>query len=80
MEVYLSGSLSYGDFNPARSDIDLTVVLSRGPIAEELELIKDLHKKIEKKNQAWTNRIECSYIPVDMLRNISPPKIPRPLL
>ncbi|WP_044282783.1 nucleotidyltransferase domain-containing protein [Candidatus Amoebophilus asiaticus] len=71
MGVYLSGSLSYGEVNPARSDIDLTVALSYGTIAEELELIKDLHKKIEKKNQTWANRIECSYIPVDMLRNIS---------
>jgi len=78
MGLYLSGSLSYGDFNPAKRDIDLTVILSRGPIAEELELIKDLHKKIEKKDQTWAKRIECSYIPIDMLRNISPPNIPRP--
>lgn len=75
---YLTGSLSYGDFNPDSSDLDLLVVLNKPATKEEVDLIKQLHVQVEKENEKWSNRIECSYIPKDMLENIQPPKIPRP--
>lgn len=75
---YLTGSLSYGDFKPDSSDIDLLVVLNRPVTKEEINLIKRLHLQIEKDNEKWARRIECSYIPKDMLKKIHPPKLPRP--
>lgn len=44
----------------------------------ELEMIKQLHKQVGAQNKKWMDRLECSYIPVDMLKNILPPKEPRP--
>jgi len=63
---YLTVSLSYGDFNLDRS--------------EEIDLIKRLHVQVENENEKWSHRIECSYIPKDMLENVLPPKAPRPYI
>lgn len=75
---YLTGSLSHGDFNSDRSDLDLLVVLNKPATKEEVDLIKQLHDQVEKDNDKWSHRIECSYIPKDMLENILPPKMTRP--
>lgn len=75
---YLTGSLSYGDFDEGRSDIDLTVVLKKAVSPWESELIKKLHKDAGKKYAKWSERLECSYIPEYMLKDILPPKEPRP--
>jgi len=76
--IYLTGSLSYGDFNKERSDIDLAVVLKKPAQGEQIERVKKLHEDAEKKFPRWAKRTECSYIPLEMLQNISPPKEPRP--
>lgn len=78
--IYLFGSLSYGDFNPESSDIDIVVILNRPLTQQELQLIKGLHEAIQKKYIKWSDRLECSYIPINMLENILPPKEPRPYL
>lgn len=75
---YLTGSLSYGDFNEGRSDIDLAVVLKEPAPREKIEAVKKLHLDAGQKYGKWSHRIECSYIPLDMLPNILPPKNPRP--
>ncbi len=76
--VYLFGSLSYGDFNPESSDLDLVTILNNPASQKELELIKQLHIQVGMKNEKWANRLECSYIPADMLQNTLPPKLTRP--
>lgn len=76
--LYITGSLSYGHFNPGNSDIDLVVILKKPVSAEQLKLVKKLQLQLEEQNKKWTKRIECSYVPVDMLKNILPPKTPRP--
>lgn len=76
--LYLTGSLSYGDFNPRSSDIDLAAILKKPAKKNQLKLIKKLHEKTEKQYKKWAKRIECSYVPVGMLQNILPPKEPRP--
>ncbi len=76
--IYLTGSLSYDDFNLNRSDIDLLVVLHDPVTKVEVSLIKELHAQVGKNNNKWSSRIECSYIPKDMLVSILPPKLPRP--
>jgi len=78
--LYLTGSLSYHAFNPDRSDIDLLVILNEPLSPEEMDKVEQLHITIESENQRWARRIECSYIPKDMLLNILPPKTPRPYI
>lgn len=76
--LYLFGSLSYGDFNPNNSDIDLVAIVNKQLIQYELEQIKQLHDLFKERYPKWSDRLECSYTPVDMLINILPPKEPRP--
>ncbi len=76
--IYLTGSLSYGDFVLERSDIDLLVVVRNKLNTNEIELVKNLHKDLEDKYPSWKERIECSYTPIYMLGEILPPEEPRP--
>lgn len=75
--LYLFGSLTYGDFDPDSSDIDLLALVNKPLNQHELELIKQLHAEIGEYYQKWKDRLECSYMPIDMLKNILPPKEPR---
>ncbi|MBI2707276.1 MAG: DUF4111 domain-containing protein [Proteobacteria bacterium] len=78
--VYLTGSLSYGDFNPENSDIDLLALLRNPASQDKLEVLKKMHLNVERDTKKWAKRIECSYIPLDMLQSILPPKTPRPYI
>ena len=76
--LYLSGSLAYGDFVPERSDIDLQAVV-RSPLTEdELRSVEELHRQVEERRPQWANRIECSYVPLELMRELTPPVVPRP--
>jgi hypothetical protein len=76
--LYLSGSLAYGDFVRERSDIDLQAVV-RTPLTEdELISVEQLHKQIEERSPEWANRIECSYVPLELMAELTPPAKPRP--
>lgn len=76
--LYLSGSLTYGDFVVERSDIDLQAVV-RNPLNEnELKLVERLHKDLNERYPTWKGRLECSYVPLELMREILPPKTPRP--
>jgi predicted nucleotidyltransferase len=76
--IYLFGSLSYGDFNPDSSDIDLSIILQQPLLGDHLLEIKHLHQIIEEKYPRWAKRIETSYTPLEMFSSILPPKQPRP--
>jgi predicted nucleotidyltransferase len=76
--LYLSGSLTYGDFVPERSDIDLQAVVRKPLTEEELKSIELLHKEIDARYPAWAKRTECTYVPVELMKEILPPKTPRP--
>ncbi|MBI4225639.1 DUF4111 domain-containing protein [Candidatus Roizmanbacteria bacterium] len=76
--IYLFGSLTYGDFNPDRSDIDLLVVV-KYPLAKgKIKLLKKFHVDLGKKYPKWAKRHESSYTPIDFFKNILPPTKPRP--
>jgi len=75
---YLTGSLSHGDFDKKRSDIDIVVVLKEPISCEKIEFVKKLHSETEQKFKNWSKRIECSYIFFEMLHDILPPKTPGP--
>lgn len=76
--VYLFGSLSYGDFDMKRSDIDLLIIVNKSLSAQELQSIKELHEKIYKEFPVWKERMEASYTPLSFFSNIEPPISPRP--
>lgn len=76
--LYLFGSLTYGDFNPDTSDIDLVAITTKPLNQDELNSIKQLHNEIAKQYRKWNDRLECSYTPVDLFKNTLPPKEPRP--
>lgn len=76
--LYLSGSLAYGDFVPARSDIDLQAVVRHPLTKDQLGPVERLHREIERRNPEWADRIECSYVPLEMLHELAPPATPRP--
>jgi len=76
--LYLTGSLTYNDFNISKSDVDLFVVLNHEITEQELGSIKALHKKIEKDYLVWGKRLECSYITRAMLKSKNVPQDPRP--
>ncbi len=76
--LYLFGSLSYGDFNPNSSDIDLIVIIQQPLNHTELKSVKQLHRQFKKRNSKWRDRTECSYTPIEMFKNNLPPKEPRP--
>ena len=76
--LYLTGSLTYGDFDPGSSDIDYLAVL-RGPLtpAQRAALV-DLHTEVGVAHPIWRERIEGSWVTLDMLPSIEPPVTPRP--
>jgi hypothetical protein len=71
--LYLSGSLAYGDFVSERSDIDLQAVIRSPLTKDELRSIERLHIEIERRCPEWAGRIECSYVPIELLRELTPP-------
>lgn len=70
--IYITGSLAEGSFKEDTSDVDLLVIL-KNPINEETrENLFILHKHIREEFPKWAHRLECSYLPCSMLKNISP--------
>jgi len=76
--IYLFGSLAYGGFEEKSSDIDLVVITKTLLDKNDLENIKNIHKKIIEINNIWGNRLEVSYTPINMFNEKSIPNIPRP--
>lgn len=76
--LYLTGSLTYGDFNLESSDIDFLTVLKKELLLDKLEEIRTMHKKIAEAFPKWSHRIEGSYITEAMLNEKGVPKNPRP--
>jgi len=71
--IYLFGSLAYGDFDEARSDVDLMTIVKEPVTKVELEKLKQLHRQIEEQHPKWAGRIENSYTPQQMLSSVMPP-------
>jgi len=76
--LYLTGSLSYGDFVLDRSDVDFQAVVNRQLSDLELNQIEGLHQDIEDSHPEWAGRIEGSYLPMGLVNEIPPPVTPRP--
>lgn len=76
--LYLTGSLTYGDFDRGSSDIDYLAVLERPMPAEARARLVSLHSGIAARYPAWAERIEGSYVTRDMLGSVEPPEASRP--
>jgi len=76
--LYLTGSLTCGDFDPSSSDIDFLAVLSKELSDEQLSAITDTHERIGVAFPRWATRLEGSYITKDMIATKDRPVISRP--
>jgi predicted nucleotidyltransferase len=76
--LYLTGSLSYGDFDPKRSDIDLFAVVKSQATGDQLERLKSLHQQTEIDYPHWATRIESQYVPIHLFSTVLPPTEARP--
>ena len=76
--LYLTGSLTYGDFDPGSSDIDFLAVLTKELSGEQLQDITGLHERIGKADPRWAKRLEGSYITQDMIATKDRPDRARP--
>ncbi len=76
--LYLTGSLTYGDFDLGSSDIDFLAVLEKELSDEQLEGITTMHERIGKAVPRWMKRLEGSYITKDMLATKDRPEKARP--
>ena len=76
--LYLTGSLSYGDFDYGSSDIDFLAVLAQELSDNELQVVKEMHDSIGRQVPYWAKRLEGSYIPQKWLDSIEKPSGKRP--
>lgn len=76
--LYLTGSLTYGDFNHGSSDIDFLAVLKDELSEAQLEEVRSLHKVIAEKVPHWAKSLEGSYITTEMLSSTEAPTQERP--
>jgi hypothetical protein len=76
--LYLTGSLTCGDFDPGSSDIDFLAVLGKELSDEQLGAITDMHERIGAAVPRWATRLEGSYITKDMIATKDRPTRKRP--
>ena len=58
--LYLYGSLSSGDFDPASSDIDFVVVTTGELSGDTLTVLRAMHARIAASGRPWTTKLEGS--------------------
>jgi len=78
--LYLYGSLATGEFDPARSDIDLLVATAGELPADLLPPLAAMHERIVTMSPRWAAVLEGSYIPLDALRRYDPANAEHPHL
>ena len=78
--LYLTGSLSYGGFECASSDIDFLALCRQRPRVDEIAGLAAMHEEIAGRIPRWAKRIEGSYIWERLLVSLEPPLEPRPYI
>jgi hypothetical protein len=78
--LYLYGSLSLGDFDPASSDIDFLAVTVEELSEEALEQLPAMHASIASSGLPYATRLEGSYIPRHALRRYDPTNAHHPTI
>jgi hypothetical protein len=70
--MYLYGSLSGGDFDPASSDVDFLVVTAGALPEAMVAALGEMHARIAASGMPWADRLEGSYIPRAAIRRYDP--------
>ena len=70
--LYLYGSLSLGDFDPASSDVDFLVATRDQLPGETLAALAAMHARIADSDLPLAQKLEGSYIPLAALRRHDP--------
>ncbi len=78
--LYLTGSLSYGDFDVQSSDIDFIAILSSPLTGSQRKDLAEMHDRVGRLYPKWEKRIDGSYLTSDMLISTDPPKEARPFV
>ena len=78
--MYLYGSLSSGDFDPASSDIDFVIVTETSLAQETIFELEKMHAKIRASGLKWAAKLEGSYIPKSLIRRQDPLGQPCPTI
>ncbi|HYI24150.1 MAG TPA: hypothetical protein VD767_01980, partial [Thermomicrobiales bacterium] len=76
--LYLTGSLTYGDFDAGSSDIDYLAIMEREITPVERSALARLHDDLGSRFPAWRERMEGSFVTRDMLGHVLPPPMSRP--
>lgn len=66
--IYLYGSLSSGDFDPAASDIDFLVITADVLTEKAVAELESMHYRLWNTGQKWADKLEGSYIPKNHVR------------
>ena len=77
--LIVHGSLASGDFDPARSDVDVLIVTADALPDELLPRLAALHTRLAREYK-WASHMEVSYIPRQALRRHAPPDVYHPAL
>jgi len=78
--MILHGSLTSGDFDPHRSDVDFLVVTMQPVTADQLDHLANAFEQLTHSSLPWSTNVEGSFIPLDALRRYDPPNIYHPAL
>jgi len=78
--LYLYGSLSSGDFDPERSDIDFIVATKDEPSEKAFHELALMHERLAAGDSKWARKLEGAYIPLYSLRRYDPADPPHPFL
>lgn len=70
--IYIYGSISYGDFEESRSDVDVMVFLKSKLSGVDIKALKKTYASPKIKNSKWIEKLEMDYVFVgdmDPMRN-----------
>ncbi|MBN2117058.1 MAG: DUF4111 domain-containing protein [Anaerolineales bacterium] len=76
--MYLYGSLSSGEFDPATSDIDFLVVTAHSLSEGKMSELEALHTRLWATGRKWASKLEGSYVPKELIRRHDPDGAPCP--
>jgi len=76
--MYLYGSLSSGDFNPASSDIDFLIVTTNSLSEQTIAKLEAMHKQIWATGLKWAGKLEGAFVPKDLIHRHDPNGSPCP--
>ena len=78
--LYLYGSLSSGDFDPASSDVDFVAVTEDALSDEACERLREMHMRIAASGLPFATHLEGSYIPREAWRRYDPANARHPTI